>query len=80
MADLTSAGVRVGVASYGKWNDGDRAFGEAIWCLVQHLRPATVVETGVAHGLTSRVILEGLLCTGYGLLWSVDLPAVHRPA
>jgi len=72
---LTAAGLRVGLASYRGWNDGDRAQAEAIWCLVAHLRPATVVETGVAHGLTSRVILEGLYRNGNGHLWSVDLPA-----
>jgi len=76
VTDLTEAGARVGIASYGGWNDGDRAFGEAIWCLVAHLRPETVIETGVAHGLTSRVILEGLTRNGNGHLWSVDLPAV----
>jgi hypothetical protein len=76
VADLTQAGARVGTASYGGWNDGDRAFSEAIWCLVRHLRPATVVETGVAHGLTSRVILQGLDRHANGHLWSVDLPAV----
>ena len=76
VADLARAGARVGIASYGQWNDGDRAFGEAIWCFVHHLRPATVVETGVAHGLTSRVILEGLSLNCHGRLWSVDLPAV----
>ena len=66
VADLARAGARVGIASYGQWNDGDRAFGEAIWCFVHHLRPATVVETGVAHGLTSRVILEGLSLNCHG--------------
>jgi predicted O-methyltransferase YrrM len=71
-----AAGVRVGLASYRGWNDGDRAQGEAIWCLVAHQRPATVVETGVAHGLTSRVILEGLQRNGNGHLWSIDLPAI----
>jgi Methyltransferase domain len=76
VADLTEAGARVGSASYGGWNDSDRALAEAIWCLVAHLRPGIVVETGVAHGLTSRVILEGLSRNGYGHLWSVDLPAV----
>jgi hypothetical protein len=74
--DLTSAGLRVGVRSYGGWNDGDQAFGQAIWCLVAHGRPGKVVETGVAHGLTSRVILTGLMRNGTGHLWSVDLPAV----
>jgi hypothetical protein len=76
VSGLTATGLRVGLASYRGWNDGDQAQAEAIWCLVAHLRPATVVETGVAHGLTSRVILEGLHRNGTGHLWSVDLPAV----
>ena len=76
VSSLVTSGLHVGLASYGGWNDGDRAQAEAIWCLVAHLRPATVVETGVAHGLTSRVILEGLHRNGDGHLWSVDLPAV----
>jgi hypothetical protein len=76
IAGLTAAGVRVGLASYGRWSDCDRAQAEAIWCIVGHLRPDTVVETGVAHGVTSRVILEGLERNRSGHLWSVDLPAV----
>jgi hypothetical protein len=76
VSDLVAAGLRVGLASYRGWNDGDRAQAEAIWCLVAHTRPETVVETGVAHGLISRVILERLERNGTGHLWSVDLPAV----
>lgn len=76
VSGLEAAGLRVGLASYRGWNDGDRAPAEAIWCLIAHVRPATVVETGVAHGLTSRVILEGLHRNGNGQLWSIDLPAV----
>jgi hypothetical protein len=76
VAELTEFGVHVGRASYGGWNDGDRAFAEAIWCIVAHRRPAAVVETGVAHGVTSRVVLEGLERNGSGHLWSIDLPAV----
>jgi predicted O-methyltransferase YrrM len=76
IAYLTASGLRVGLASYGGWNDGDRAFSAAIWCLVGHLRPERVVETGVAHGLTSRVILQGLERNETGRLWSIDLPAV----
>jgi hypothetical protein len=76
IADLTASGLRVGLASYGGWNDGDRAFAEAIWCIVAHIRPERVVETGVAHGLTSGIILQGLERNGAGRLWSVDLPAV----
>ena len=76
VSGLAAAGLRVGLASYRRWNDGDRAQAKAIWCLLAHLRPATVVETGVAHGLTSRVILEGLHRCGNGHLWSIDLPAI----
>jgi hypothetical protein len=76
VAGLAAAGMRVGLASYRGWNDGDRAQAEAIWCLAAHTRPEIVVETGVAHGLTSRVILECLQRNGTGQLWSVDLPAV----
>jgi Methyltransferase domain len=76
VAELTDSGVHVGMASYGGWNDSDRAFAEAIWCIIAHLRPATVVETGVAHGVTSRIILQSLERNGSGHLWSVDLPAV----
>lgn len=75
VADLISAGVRVGIRSYAGWNDGDKAFAEAIWCIIGHLRPARVVETGVAHGLTSRVVLEALERNDHGHLWSIDLPA-----
>jgi hypothetical protein len=73
VARLSERGLRVGRATYAGWNDGDRAFAQAAWCLVQHLRPRTVVETGVAHGITSRIILEGLEHTGEGHLWSIDL-------
>jgi hypothetical protein len=76
VVELTDSGVHVGRASYGGWNDGDRAFAEAIWCVIAHLHPTTVIETGVAHGVTSRVILQGLERNGSGHLWSIDLPAV----
>jgi Methyltransferase domain len=42
-----------------------------------HLRPVNVVETGVAHGLTSRFILEALETIGVGKLWSIDLPPLN---
>jgi Methyltransferase domain len=72
----SAAGVRLGRATYGGWNDGDSGFARAVWCAVVHLRPRVVVETGVAHGVTSRVILEALELSGDGHLWSIDLPAV----
>jgi hypothetical protein len=74
IGELEASGIRAGPASFDVWNDGDAAFGRAIWCLVRHLRPRTVIETGVAHGVTSRLILEALERNGSGHLWSIDLP------
>jgi len=71
---LKATGVRIGPESFGCWNDGDPAFVRAIWCLIRHLRPSNVIETGVAHGVTSRFILEALERNGAGHLWSIDLP------
>ena len=42
--------------------------------VVLHTRPEVVIETGVAHGVTSRIVLEALGQNDSGHLWSVDLP------
>lgn len=54
--------------------DAVPSFARAAWCLTRHVRPLRVVETGVARGITSRFLLEGLARNGDGLLWSIDLP------
>ena len=81
-AIVAAKGIRLGPASFYGWNDGDPALGRTLWRLIRHLRPTTVVETGVAHGITTRVILEALERNGHGRLWSVDPPPVepHRAA
>lgn len=76
---LAAAGVKAGPMSYLSWNDGDPAFVRAIWCLVRHLNARRVIETGVAHGVTSRFILEALARNGGGHLWSIDLPPQLHP-
>jgi predicted O-methyltransferase YrrM len=74
---LRAQGLAVGPFSFYGWNDGDAGFVRAIWCLIRHLRPVNVVETGVAHGMTSRFILEALETIGAGQLWSIDLPPLN---
>jgi predicted O-methyltransferase YrrM len=74
---LRAQGMPVGPFSFHQWNDGDAGFVRAIWGLIRHLRPEHVVETGVAHGMTSRFILEALESNGSGRLWSIDLPPVN---
>jgi Methyltransferase domain len=78
VAELEAKGIRPGPESFGSWNDGDAGLVRAIWCLTRHLRPKNVVETGVAHGVTSRFILEALEKNGSGHLSSIDLPPMER--
>lgn len=79
IGELKAKGIRVGPNSFKGWNDGDAAFVRAIWCLTRHLRPKTVVETGVAHGVSSRFILEALKRNGDGgHLWSIDHPPLEQ--
>jgi hypothetical protein len=78
ITELQEKGIRAGPESFKWWNDGDAGFVRAIWCLIGHLKPKKVVETGVAHGVTSRVILEALERNGDGFLWSIDLPPLER--
>jgi hypothetical protein len=74
LGELTARGLAVGRGSYGGWDDADPRLGHGAWCLVRHLEPQRVVETGVARGLTTRVVIEALESNGAGHLWSVDLP------
>jgi hypothetical protein len=59
-------------------HDADPTLAEMIWCLVRHLRPRIVVETGVSRGVTSRIILEAFARNDCGRLWSIDLPPLDR--
>jgi hypothetical protein len=76
--EIEAKGIRAGPESFQCWNDGDAGLVRAIWCLTRHLKPAKVVETGVAHGVTSRCILEALERSEDGHLWSIDLPPLER--
>jgi hypothetical protein len=63
----------------GEWvHDADPGLARIGWCVVRHLRPAKIVETGVARGVTTRILLEALERNGEGgRLWSVDLPLLR---
>ena len=58
-------------------HDADRELSRAIYRAVSS-SPGIVVETGVARGATSYVILSALKRAGRGRLWSVDLPPVRH--
>jgi hypothetical protein len=71
---LVEKGLRTGRGTYGWYSDAEIALCSAMWCVVRHAQPHVVIETGVAHGVSSRVILEGLQRNDRGHLWSIDLP------
>ena len=71
---LAARGLGYGRQTYGCYSDADIALCRAVWCVAVHTRPAAVIETGVAHGVTSRIVLEALMQNDHGHLWSIDLP------
>jgi hypothetical protein len=78
-AELAHHELKFGRYTYGGYSDGDPALARAAWCTVRHMVPDVVVETGVARGVTSRVVLDALERNGRGPLWSVDLPHPFEP-
>lgn len=70
---LTEKGLGTGRHTYGWYSDMEIDLLTAIWCTVMHTKPEGVIETGVAHGVSSRVVLEGLNLNDRGHLWSIDI-------
>lgn len=71
---LAANGLATGRGTYGWYSDAEITLARAVWCTARHIQPEVVIETGVAHGVTSRIILEALNLNGTGHLWSIDLP------
>lgn len=71
---LAAQGLASGRFTYGWYSDAESLLCRAVWCAATHLRPEVVIETGVAHGVTSRIVLEALNRNDRGHLWSIDLP------
>lgn len=75
---LSAKGLGYGRGTYGCYSDSDSSLCRAIWCTALHIQPEVVIETGVAHGVSSRVMLEALQQNVRGHLWSVDLPHFYE--
>lgn len=55
-------------------NTLNTTFGKWIYCVVRHVQPDLMVETGVAHGNSSWIILNAIRKNNKGRLVSFDLP------
>lgn len=64
--------------SVAKGHDADLGFARAVWCTTLHTRPDNAVETGVARGITTKVILSAMQELDHGHLHSIDLPPIFR--
>ena len=71
---LVANGLGTGRGTYGWYSDADITLARAVWCTTRHIQPEVVIETGVAHGVTSRIVLEAQNRNDRGHLWSIDLP------
>jgi hypothetical protein len=76
---LQAKGLAVGRGTFSGWDDADPGLARAAWCLTHHQQPSVVVETGVARGFTTRMVLEALDAQGFGRLYSIDLPPPLDP-
>ncbi|MFC1853992.1 class I SAM-dependent methyltransferase [candidate division CSSED10-310 bacterium] len=57
---------------------GGASYLELCYVIVNLTRPNIVVETGVSQGYSSAVLLQALVDSGQGKLYSIDLPAFQR--
>jgi predicted O-methyltransferase YrrM len=61
-------------------HNADFRLARLCYAVCRVLRPALVVETGVAYGVTSSFLLRAFEANGSGTLHSVDLPPLGRDA
>jgi predicted O-methyltransferase YrrM len=74
LAELDPAGL-VPPTYHASFGTGwDETLGRWLYTLVRVLRPDTVIETGVAHGSSSWLILNAMRRNERGTLYSIDLP------
>jgi len=67
-------------APFQTFHDGTVTLGRLCYHTCRQLNPRTVVETGVAYGVTSTYILRALADNRKGILHSIDLPPLAADA
>ena len=59
---------------YPTLHNADPSFAKLCYALARHGKPAVALETGVAYGISSAMVLQAMEANGFGKLLSVDLP------
>ena len=65
-------------AAFARIHNADFVLAKACYLMCRAIAPAIVVETGVAHGVTSAFMLKALEINGHGTLHSIDLPPLEK--
>lgn len=55
-------------------NKPKHLFGKFLYFIIRCVQPEVIIETGVAHGVSSWTILNAIHKNGHGKLFSIDLP------
>lgn len=66
--------AKAGSLKFARAHDADLTWASLCYAVCRVLRPSVVIETGVAHGVTSLFILQALAWNAAGALLSIDLP------
>jgi len=66
--------------AFGMFHGADFSLARLCYAICRLRKPANVVETGVAHGVSSAFLLQALAVNGTGALWSIDLPPLAEGA
>ncbi|MGE0453383.1 MAG: class I SAM-dependent methyltransferase [Vicinamibacteria bacterium] len=74
---VTALGASPGIALR---HNADTRIARLCYIACRALRPQTVVETGVAYGVTTTFVLTALERNGHGQLHSIDLPPLAHDA
>jgi predicted O-methyltransferase YrrM len=67
-------------AAFGMFHGADFSLARLCYAVCRMQKPVIVLETGVAHGVTSAFLLQAMAVNGTGELWSVDLPPLAEMA
>jgi predicted O-methyltransferase YrrM len=67
-------------AAFGMFHGADFSLARLCYAICRMKKPAVILETGVAHGVSSAFLLQAMAVNGMGELWSVDLPPLAEMA
>jgi predicted O-methyltransferase YrrM len=79
-AEVGALAVRSRGGAIDDRHNGDELLARCCYAIARVVKPAIIIETGVAHGVSSAFFLAALAENGTGELHSIDLPPLDAGA